>query len=473
MKIAELLSPNRWWNSPTAMTWLSIAAKSGGLLLVTPLVLRFFTPAQTSVWLLFLTINAIAQMADFGFGPSFVRAISYARAGRRDLASAASLLEGPNQALLGEIYGALGKCYARLAVIGGLIALVLGSWALAKPIGQLEAPSEGWGAWAIVWAAALVVFRNSAYAQWLQGMSQIALLRRAEAILAIGTTALTAIVLLITREFLWTVAVAALGAIAASFAVRSLGRRSLCAVEPLPGTTRAEAVYAFIWPAAWRSGVGVLACTVLIQALGVVYAQLAPAAQVAPYLLAIRVIQVITQVSAAPFYSHLPDFAALYALNRREELVAQARRSMSRANSLYVACALAVAILGEPLLRLIGSQVAFVSAPLWLLIATAFFLERFGAMHLQLYSLSNHILWHVVNGVSGILILVFSAALYPLFGVAAFPLALIAGYGGFYCWFSARLVYKHYHQSALNFEVGSSLGPGALLLVALMFSLCL
>ncbi len=464
---------DRVWHSSTLMTWLSFAAKSGGLLLVTPLVLHYFSPAQTSLWFLFLTINAITQMADFGFGPSFVRAISYARAGRRTLESGESLLSEPNQALLGAIYAVLGKCYDRLAVVGGLIALVLGSLALVKPISQLETPLEGWLGWFIVWLAALVVFRNSAYAQWLQGMNQVALLRRAEAVLALGTTALTAVVLFLTRDLLWSVAAAALGSIASSLAVRWLGRREdLRSVASASApTASAGGVYSFIWPAAWRSGVGVLMSAAVIQASGIVYAQLVPAEQAAPYLLAMRIMQVLLQVSMAPFYSKLPLFAADYAVGKIGALISVARQGMARAHWVYVAGVLLVAVIAEPALAFIGSQTRFLGTTMWLFLGVAFFVERYGAMHLQFYSLSNHILWHVANGISGSIFLATSLMLLPSLGVAAFPAGIICGYAGFYSWFAASRAYRHYGLPVWEFESRSSLVPALLLLAALALSL--
>ena len=448
------------------MTWLSFAAKSGGLLLVTPLVLRVFTPAESSLWFLFLTINAITQMTDFGFGPSFVRAISYARAGRRELASADSFLEGPNQALLGEIYVVLENCYNRLALAGGLVALVLGSWALVKPISQLETPSKGWLGWAIVWAAALVVFRNSAYAQWLQGMNKVALLRRVEAILALGTTVLTTIVLFLTRDFLWTLSAASLGYIASSFTVRWLCRRKALGSAAPTSTAGAGGVFSFIWPAAWRSGLGVLFSNAAIQASGVIYAQIVPAEQAAPYLLAMRIMQVLLQVSMAPFYSKLPQFAATYGSGNRKSLIPLVQRSMATAHWVYAVGVLVVGVSIQPLLNIIGSRTLFVSTYLWFFLGVAFFIERFGAMHLQFYSLSNHILWHVANGITGAIYLLTSSLLLPTLGVTAFPAGMICGYAGFYSWFSARLAYKHYHHSPWRFEARSSLVPALLLLSA-------
>lgn len=455
------------------MTWLSFAAKSGSLLLVTPLVLRFFTPAETSLWFLFLTINAITQMADFGFGPSFVRAISYARAGRNSLHDSNSPLLGePNQSLLAAIYVSLQKSYQRLTLIGGCIALVLGSLSLVRPISQLGNQQEGWLAWAVVWMASLVVFRNSAYAQWLQGMNMVAFVRRVEAAGSVVATGFTALVLWLTKDFLFAVVAAALGAVIASFVVRLLAHRSQVSPSSLVLPEAAKSVVTFVWPAAWRSGIGVLMSTALFQASGIIVAQFAAPVTAASYLLAMRVMQVLLQVSMAPFYSKLPLFASHYAAKRFQVLIPAVRTAIARSHWIYVTGVLLIAIGINPLLSLIGSQTNFLAPSLWLFLGVAFFIERFGAMHLQLYSLSNHILWHIANGVSGSIYLIVSLLFLHHFGIAAFPIGIIFGYAGFYSWFAASRVYKHYNLNILSFEFHTSFCPALLLLFAQLFFFC-
>src|SRR6202012_3480933 len=76
---------------------------------------------------------------------------------------------------------------------------------------------------------------------------------------------------------------------------------------------RDAAVLRALWPATWRSGIGVLASHGIIQSSGLVYSQLAPAADLASYLLALRVVTMVSQISQAPFYSKLPRMAALQA----------------------------------------------------------------------------------------------------------------------------------------------------------------
>ena len=84
--------------------------------------------------------------------------------------------------------------------------------------------------------------------------------------------------------------------------------------------------------------------------------------------------------------------------------------------------------------------------------ALAFFAERFGAMHLQLYSLTNHIVWHIANGVTGLLMIAIAWLIYPRLGAYAFPLAMLLAYIGFYCVYSASHTRKAFALQLLRFE---------------------
>lgn len=456
----------RLWDSPTLMTWASFVGKSGGLLFVTPLVLTRFNPNEIALWFLFLTIATMLLMADFGFGPSFVRAVSYARGGRRTLEDATDLLSEPNVNLLASIHKALISSYTKLALLVGVLGATLGSWGVAKPVAQLSTPSDGWIAWAVVLVTSCLIFRNSAYSNWLQGLNQVARVRRLEAILAMASTLTTALVILISSRFLVTVIFAQAALVLSSFVIRAVSMRAM----KLPSTVSAaerQTVMRFIWPAAWRSGVGSIMSTGAIQSSGIIFAQIAPPSQVAPYLLAMRILQIAISCAMAPFYSNIPHFASLYASGHRATLITNVRKAMGRCYWLYVLATLTVCFTVTPLLHLIHSKTGFVSSDLWLLMTLAFFIERIGAMHMQFYSLSNHILWHIANGVSGTIYLVVSYLLLPICGAYAFPLGIIAGYGGFYTWYSMRLSYRHFCLKVSEFETRCSFVPAAFLIAGL------
>lgn len=53
--------------------------------------------------------------------------------------------------------------------------------------------------------------------------------------------------------------------------------------------------------------------------------------------------------------------------------------------------------------------------------------ERIGTLHLQLYTTTNHIVWHVANGVTGIIPLCPIPLAYWYLGVIGLPLGMLVG----------------------------------------------
>jgi hypothetical protein len=80
------------------------------------------------------------------------------------------------------------------------------------------------------------------------------------------------------------------------------------------------------------------------------------------------------------------------------------------------------------------------------------FAERYGAMHIQLYSTTNHIIWHIANGVSGVIYLIVVLILFKQIGVYSFPLGTLISYLGFYCWYSAMHSYRAFGLDFWTFE---------------------
>jgi hypothetical protein len=214
-----------------------------------------------------------------------------------------------------------------------------------------------------------------------------------------------------------------------------------------------------VWPAAWRSAVGIGMSRGVVYATGLGYAQVADAKSLASYLLAIRLITAVSEVSQAPFYSKLPRLAQLVASGRRDEMVNLAQKGMALAYWSFVVPFVTIGLTGSTLVRIIHSNAPFASPLLWSLIGLAFFLERYGAMHLHFYSTTNHIVWHIANGVAGVINILTVLALFGVLGVYSFPVGLIASLLGFYCWYSAAHAYRAFGLRVLAFERRTVLVP--------------
>jgi len=464
------------WRSSTLMTWCSFVVRAGGALIVLPLVLRHFNPPEVVVWLLFSSIVSLQLMVDIGFSPTFTRVIAFGMAGATELHDVRSSSfkvnsDGPNWELIERICATMRFIYARLTIVSIILLATAGTLALLKPIGAVPEAVNAWLAWAVVLISSAVVLYGNQYSAYLQGLNQVALAQRIQAVTGLGGMVSAAIILLAGGGLLGVVLGMQVWQVIGVLVSARYGQRVEHGRLGGFNLKRADpAVLKVVWPSAWRSGLGVLMSAGLLQLTNMLYAQLGSSQLVASYLMSLRMIQTISQFSQAPFYSKLPLLARLLAEGRGADQIRLAASGMRRAYWAFVIPFLLAGELGQPLLKLIGSHVEFVNPLLWGLLGIAIMGERFGAMHLQLYSTTNHILWHVANGGQGLLFLASMLVLYPLIGLYALPIGMLTGYWGFYGWYSASLSYGRFGQRFWAFEYTVFLPPLAVVVLYILGS---
>jgi O-antigen/teichoic acid export membrane protein len=433
------------------MSWLSVVARALSVLAVLPLMLKRFDAATVAVWYLLASLISLQQLADLGFAPTFVRVLAYARGE-----------EAWDR--LDRIWGSMHVVYARLTAASLVLFGVAGTISLVRPIAALPTPSEGWMSWGVVVLMFVVNMQGNAYAAYLQGMDRIALVKRWEAITS-AAAALTGILVLALGGGLLALVVvhqawSGLAVLRNWWLCRSIDDHR---VRRFTSRGLDPKVMQTVWGSAIRSGVGVLLSRGVLLSSGLVYAQVADAAALAAYLLAFRVMQMLMDFANAPFYSKIPQMAAQYARGAIDSLGHTAERGMMLAYWSFVVGVVGVGI-GAPWgLTLIQSNVQWVPSLLWAMLGIAYFIERFGAMHIQLYSITNHIIWHKANGISGALYVILSLVLLPRYGMYAFPVAIALGYAAFYSWYAPWHVYKTFSFDFWGMERRAALLPAAAL----------
>lgn len=455
------------------MTYGSFFANALKLIVVLPLVLTRFNIEDIALWYIFATIINLQNLADIGFSPTFSRVIAYAMAGasansisdyRKIIQKASRRI--PNWETIENICAAMRKVYLILTLILIGFLLIVGTATLIRPISENPNPSAAWIAWGIILLTSSAVLHGNCYIAFLTGTNNIAILRRWEIYSAIGT-ALTSIAVLtaggglislVCSQQIWVI-------------INILRNRYLCnrvedgRFKRFRTDNTNEYIMRAVWPSAWRSSLGIIMSYGVVQASGLIYAQLGSTPQVATYLIGLRMIQALSGFSKAPFYSKLPVLASLRALGAVSKQIAIAKRGMALSYWTYTFGFVLLGIFGTPLLRLIGSHADFPDSVLWALLGLAMFAERYGAMHIQLYSTTNHIIWHIANGTTGAIYLISSMILYPFVDVYAFPIGMIFGYIFFYCWYSASHSYGAFGLKFWQFEKSTFMAP--LLVVSL------
>jgi len=456
------------------MTWGSFLSKSLTLIVVLPFLLTRLSTAEISLWYLFMTIFSLQMVVDVGFSPTFTRVIAYAMGGAtiHDLNAPGIQCCGIlNRQTIGTIYSTMRTVYVRLGIIWALLLSTAGTLVMIRPVAAVDNRISAWISWWIIVSVSFFSLRGNIYSSYLQGMNQIALLRRWDILTSIGAISTSLLVLLGGGELLglvisnqgWQL----ISVLRNRWLARDLENGLVCSCQS--GSYSRE-VFDVVWPSVWRSGLGIFMSYGVVQASGIYYAQIGETTAVASYLLGLRLIQTVSQFSQAPFYSKLPMMARLYAENRYDKMLFMAKRGMAYAHWTYVTGFIGLGLLGTPILKYIGSNAAFPDHILWSVMGAAFFVERYGAMHIQLYSTTNRIIWHIANGLTGLIYIFFSIILFGKIGVLAFPLGMLLGYLSFYSWYAASHAYKTFKMNFFVFEKGTVFLPFIVTLVYIAFN---
>lgn len=470
----------RVWDSPTLATWASFAVRSLSLAIVLPLGLRQLSSHEALVWQVMATIASIQLLLDLGLSSTFTRLFAYAFAGattfdRQPLGDHGRMNLEPNWRGCEAIWTIQVRTYKILTLAALFIMLTLGTWSIAAPINSLPKPWVGWLAWGITLITIPAIFQTFSYGSWLLGMNAVSRLRRAEAAFALGGTLTSIAVLASGGKLLGLVAGYNLWIWFGFFRNRHLARR--VQGGRLTSFNRGDfdrRIWDSIWPIAWRAGIGSLLGGGLVQGTGIIATSLAGPRNeglATGFLILLRVVTTVSQFSQAPFFSKLPALAGMRASGNRDALLKTARLGMLYSHWVFVAGSVGGAVFLPWMLKILGKNAPTFDPLIWWTLCLALFIERFGAMNLQLYSTSNHIVWHKANGGAAILIIIAGALLIPNVGLVGLPLAILSGNCLFYAPYASLLVYGDLKLNPLHWEVGLAVPPVCCIIVVMMIDL--
>ncbi|HBE39801.1 MAG TPA: hypothetical protein DDW27_01080 [Bacteroidales bacterium] len=467
------------WNSPTFTTWGSFLSKSLYAVLLLPVITTVLSSEDITIWLLFNILIGLQNIGDLGFGVTFIRVMSYAMGGAKGISgiSGTSIdkrTNGPNYDLLERSDAATRHLLFYTSLVFILVISISGYFALKRPISLTVEQNSAWIAFGLILITTFIRFNGNRYSIFLQGVNHVAMLRRWEAIISVLSIFSGLSVIVTTRSLLWLIINQQVWAI-----IQMLFNRYLCR-SILEGRFRLfrkkgidKELVKSIWPAAWKTWTGVLMSYGIVQASGLVVAQMGNTASVSSYLFSLKILDIIKNFSNAPFYSKIPLYNRLFAEGNRNGLMSRVENGIRFSLLTFSVTAIIIGIAGQPLLKLIGSNVTLVPEWIWIAMIFSYFFDRYGALHLQFYSITNDIVWHIANGVSGIIYIGFSFVFAAImgFGVISFPIALIISGLSFFTWYSARKSYNYFNLDFPGFEYRTSFYPLLLLVAYLLFRL--
>jgi len=410
LKLIILHLIKKFWDSPTLTTWLSLFVSSGRLIILMPLILKNYEKNEVEFWLLSLTVTAFSNLLDFGFFSTISRAVSYTLEG-------VNLEYGSNKKVFfndkSKITVQISRLYAiTIKIFTGIVFITLFFLLLYSLfnffiIKKLFISEKYFIAFICFSFSTSLILFGKLYKSFLHGYNQIALINRWNTIwnilllifsLLIVTNNQSVISLIIGGQIILIIGV---------FRDYLLFRKYIITFprKKIKSRLVEKKLFNYVWPPTWRTGIGILGSGGVIEGTGLIISS-SGSPNVASYLLALRLMSFVSAISKAPFYSKLPKYSMLRASNRLKELTSITKKNIIISLSIFVFLISIVTAYGNNILELLGSQTAFVTKEFWLLMSIIWLLERYHAMHAQIYSTTNHIPFYIPITISGIINLI-------------------------------------------------------------------
>jgi len=471
-KVLFLHILGRLWDSPTFTTWSSFATRSLSLVVVLPLLLTRFSTEEIVLWYLFAAIMSLQLIADMGFSTTFARVIAYRMGGAKDIKGYIKIHRKadnckPNWETMVRICSVMNSVYLRIALVWFVLLASIGTWAVVKPIIQnQEQLMTGWLAWVIIVVSSTLRIYGNQYISYFIGNNKIPLYRRWETLIWMLTMVVSLLVLLLDGGLLGLV-IATQSFVVLNIIINfslfcKLSGEYFHHIEKQKFDWK---VFSEVWPNAWRSGLGFIVGAGLVQSTGIFYAQIGSAKNVAAYLLALSLIRALNQFSQSSFYTKIPVLSRLRVEGQLQKQQRVAERGMLWSFYTLAIGVIIIGMFGATLLEYIKSNTNFVDYRLWSLMGFAAFLERHGAMHIQLYSTTNHIITHIANGVTGFIFIFGVALSYGSLGIYSFPISQIVANLAFYNWYAVKHSYAAFRLKFWDFERKTAMVPFIALLL--------
>ena len=189
------------------MTWFGFSAKSLSLVVVLPLILSKFSENEISLWYLFSILFGFQIIADFGFGSTFTRIISYGMAGLTDLNNInvknknEVKANNPNWSFIYAVRKYMNGVYIKISAVFIFIITVISFNFLNTPIERLESPTIGY--YLLIFILVVLFFKvnNRKTIAFISGVNEVALLRRWEGIFTYLQIFTSIIILIFSSSF--------------------------------------------------------------------------------------------------------------------------------------------------------------------------------------------------------------------------------------------------------------------------------
>lgn len=354
----------------------------GAALLLLPLIVARLSPEQVGVWYIFVAVQGLAMLMDFGFQPSFARNFALAFSGSQELAKeglAPARGAAANYALAGKVLYAARVIYAGASLVALALLLSFGTLYIESVVeaGGSLVQADVMVAWVIfsfavsvnlylMWVSPLLIGADKVDKNYLYLIANR------------GTFFLVGAVLLIQGYGLSSLSAALLlGPLVARLAVAGFLHPLLLSINRAGkfDFLAARRELATIWHNSKKMGVVSIGAYLITRYNIFVISHFIGLAAAASYGLTVQVLMAINSMSQILFQVNVPTMVRA----RLERNISSLRHIFLQSTTFYFICfsigAILFIITGDDLLTRIGSDTKLLDQSMVMLLSVIFFLE--------------------------------------------------------------------------------------------------
>lgn len=388
-----------------------------------PLLVTMLSRDELTVYYLFNAYLAFAPFITSAVNSAYIRGISFAWGGASSYQLEKPVPEGtpPNETFFSQIYRSSNLLLPALGILISLLIGLSGYFGLKRQILELDDPSVGWICWvALIFCISFKILldRNGSV---LKGIGQIALLNRCTVFFGLSNIALTCF-LLFKGYKLYAIP----SGLFFMYTGLALLQRQLLKKSDVAHllTHRVTPIHQPTLQSVWRSSSRESVISVLTMGVtrgaAIIAAFFLIGEELTTYLNAVSLMIIVSTSSRAPFYAHNPRFAKLRAKHEVRILAQETGKSIRNAFYAFVAFACFVAVVVPVIFTIIGSNVDFIDAEIWLVMAVVGLIARYEAMNIMIIKSSNKIPFikeQLITSAIKVLLMVIGVKYYGVMGI--------------------------------------------------------
>lgn len=364
----------------------------GSVLLVLPLIVTRMPVIEVGLWFVFMAIQSLVSILDFGFAPTFSRAYAFVYAGAKDIAVEGLPVAGPttDAGLLHSLISASRILYLGTGLVVALVLAGPGSIYVHGLLRESGLAGPQWLAWAVFATAIIVNVTFSWYTPLLTGSGRIADGYKV-IIVNRGAFAIGAAIGLLSGGGLLLLASAYLGS---AILARAYARR-ICGPLISPkgrgegSNRRTLTTLRRLWPNAYRAGIVSLGSFLISRFSVLVVSTYLGLAVAASYSITMHVFAVVSSVSQVGLVTFLPRLAGARVRRDQNELRRLVTAALLLMAGVFVAGGGAVLAFGNQALTVLGSKTLLLDRSLLGLLAVIYLLEANHSLCAAVITTSN------------------------------------------------------------------------------------